>query len=115
MTISRWVTDVLTWLLPPCREVVRWTSQELDGQLRWHQRARMQVHLLICALCKRYRQQLIALRAALRSDPERLADVGDANQLTPAAKQHIKEVLQKSTTRRTASADANDNPPVPKM
>jgi len=96
MTISRWVSDVLTWLLPPCREVVRWTSQDLDGQLRWHQRARMQVHFLICALCKRYRQQLIALRTALRSDPERLADVGGAHHLSPEAKQSIKAALQKN-------------------
>ncbi len=101
MTILRWVTDVVTWLIPPCREVVRWASQDLDGQLRWHQRARIQLHLLMCRLCRRYQQQLIALRAALRSDPERLADA--AQQLSPEAKQQIKDALK------------NPTPPVAKM
>ena len=91
--MPRWLDDLLTWLIPPCREVVRWASQDLDGQLRWHQRIRMQVHFLICALCKRYQQQLLALRAALRSDPDRLAGDGDAQKLSPEAKQHIKDVL----------------------
>lgn len=94
MTMRRRLNDVRTWLLPPCQEMVRWTSQDLDGQLRWHQRARMQVHFLICALCKRYREQLIALRAALRSNPERLADSGEEQKLSPEAKQQIKDALR---------------------
>ncbi len=94
--MSRWVGDVWAWLMPPCREIVRWSSQDLDGQLRWHQRARLRVHFFICALCQRYRQQLITLRAALRSDPQRLADSGDAHQLSPQAKQQIKDALQKN-------------------
>ena len=93
--MRRWLKDLLTWLLPPCREMVRWTSQDLDGQLRWHQRVRMQIHLVICAMCKRYREQLITLRAALRSDPERLASSGEEQKLSPEAKQHIKEALRK--------------------
>lgn len=93
--MRRWLKDLLIWLLPPCREMVRWTSQDLDGQLRWHQRVRMQIHLVICAMCKRYREQLIALRAALRSDPERLASSGEEQKLSPEAKQHIKEALRK--------------------
>ena len=94
--MPRWLDKVLTWLMPPCREVVRWTSQDLDGQLRWHQHVRMQVHFLICALCQRYQQQLIMLRAALRSDPERLATEDDAQKLSPAAKQQMKDALLKN-------------------
>lgn len=75
--------------------MVRWASQDLDGQLRWHQRVRMQIHLLICAMCKRYREQLIALRAALRSDPERLAGSGEEQKLSDDAKQRIKDMLRK--------------------
>lgn len=91
----RWLDNLLIWLTPPCREVVRWVSQDLDGQLTWHQRARMHAHLLICALCKRYRQQLAALRRVLRSDPPQLTG-GKEQKLSPEAKEQIKDLLRKS-------------------
>ena len=95
MMTPRWLGSLLVWLIPPCREVVRWASQDLDGVLTWHQRVRMRIHFLICKLCKRYQQQLAALRAVLRSDPERLLGDG-AQKLSPEAKQHMKEALKKS-------------------
>ncbi|MBI3776952.1 MAG: zf-HC2 domain-containing protein [Gammaproteobacteria bacterium] len=93
MKMPRWLDDVLAWLTPPCREVVRWASQDLDGVLTWHQRVRMRMHFVICDLCKRYQQQLAVLRALLRSDPERLLG-DDAQKLSPEAKQHLKEMLR---------------------
>ena len=92
----RWLDNLLIWLTPPCREVVRWVSQDLDGQLTWHQRVRMHAHFLICALCKRYRQQLAALRTVLRSDPPQLSGGGNEQKLSPEAKEHIKDLLRKS-------------------
>lgn len=93
--MPRWLDNLLVWLAPPCREVVRWASQDLDGVLTWHQRVRMRIHFLICNLCKRYQQQLAALRAVLRSDPERLLGDDAAQKLSPEAKQHIKDALRK--------------------
>ncbi len=95
MMMPRWLDNLLVWLAPPCREVVRWASQDLDGVLTWHQRVRMRIHFVICALCKRYQQQLAALRAALRSDPERLLGDDAAHKLSPEAKRQIKEALGK--------------------
>lgn len=96
MKMPRWLDNVLVWLTPPCRQVVRWASQDLDGVLPWRQRVRMQLHFLICDLCRRYQQQLAALRAALHSHPERLADNGDEQKLSLQAKQQIKDALREN-------------------
>lgn len=49
----------------PCREVVRLSSDYVDGALRRRDRARIDRHLLSCPFCTEFIRQLRALVAAL--------------------------------------------------
>lgn len=109
MKMPRWLDNVLIWLTPPCRQVVRWASQDLDGVLTWHQRVRMRLHFLICDLCRRYQQQLVALRTALLSNSERLADSGAEQKLSLQAKQRIKDALRENHSGAVRSSSNRES------
>jgi len=47
-----------------CREVAFLASEQLDRKLPLRQRISLQMHLLMCRYCPRFRRQLLFLRAA---------------------------------------------------
>lgn len=51
---------------PTCREVHRLVSEGLDRELTLTERARMQMHLLICRACQNFSGQMDLLRRAMR-------------------------------------------------
>ncbi|MES2535320.1 MAG: zf-HC2 domain-containing protein [Pseudomonadota bacterium] len=53
-------------LKPTCREVHRLTSERLDRDLTLVERARMGVHLLVCAACRNFGGQMALIRRAMR-------------------------------------------------
>jgi len=48
-----------------CREVVHDTDRLLEGDLRWHQRLSMRMHLAMCRHCRRYVNQFKRLLRAV--------------------------------------------------
>lgn len=49
-----------------CRQVEARASAYLDGELGWWQRRRVEAHLLVCDMCRRYLAQLRLVIATLR-------------------------------------------------
>ncbi len=49
-----------------CKEVHRLTSEGLDRELSVVERARIQVHLLVCHACRNFTHQMQLLRRAMR-------------------------------------------------
>jgi predicted anti-sigma-YlaC factor YlaD len=54
-------------LKPTCKEVHRLVSEGLDRELSLVERARMQMHLLICRACQNFNNQMALLRGAMRN------------------------------------------------
>jgi predicted anti-sigma-YlaC factor YlaD len=53
-------------LKPTCKEVHRLASEQLDRDLTLIERARMQVHLMICDACRNFNDQMGLIRRAMR-------------------------------------------------
>src|SRR5688572_27257036 len=54
---------------PTCKEVHRLTSEGLDRELSVVERARKQVHLMVCGACRTFDNQMSLLRRAMRQLP----------------------------------------------
>lgn len=54
-------------LKPTCKEVHRLVSEGLDRKLSLIERARMQMHLLVCRACQNFNGQMALLRKAMRN------------------------------------------------
>jgi hypothetical protein len=57
------------WLarrLPHCRTMVGMVSESLEHDLSRRARIRVWAHLLVCMCCRRYQQQLLFIRDAIR-------------------------------------------------
>jgi len=49
-----------------CKQVSQLVSQSLDRRLTWKERMAVRMHLIICKYCKRFEQQLHAMRKAIK-------------------------------------------------
>ena len=80
----------------PCEGMSRLASESLDRDLGRLERFALRSHLLYCAACRRYRQQLELLRCAMR----RLARDAEAGEPLPgpglpeAVRERIKQALR---------------------
>lgn len=83
-------------IMPTCQEMSRLLSDAMDRPLPFHLRLRMYIHLAICTLCQRYRDQLKLLRHMLRNHGEQLdeAQHPQGPSLSPEAKQRIQRALE---------------------
>ncbi len=45
-----------------CNDVSRKVSQAMDTRLPWHQRLAVEIHIMMCRYCARFRRQLRLLR-----------------------------------------------------
>ena len=82
-------------LMFSCKEVTELVSASMDQDLPLHQRIKLKMHFLICALCARYRDQIRLLTTALRTHRERLEeqDGSSAAGLSPGARDRMKRAL----------------------
>lgn len=69
--------------MPDCREVSRLVLAGEDRRLRCSERARVRWHLLLCAGCRGFVQQVALMRQALRRWRDDAADA-DADADNPA-------------------------------
>ena len=88
----------MSWMtrsLFTCQDMSRLLSDAMDQSLPWHVRLRMRGHLRICALCRRYEQQLTLIRTVLRKNGATLTDENRPTppSLTPEAKARIQQAL----------------------
>jgi hypothetical protein len=58
-------------MIPTCKEVSALLSQGQDRALRWPERLRLRVHLLMCNGCRHFEDHLHFLRRAVRMHRDR--------------------------------------------
>jgi hypothetical protein len=81
-----------SWLfhrLPACQEVTRLVSESMDRRLTMRERIGVQLHLWVCAWCRRYDRQLQFLRRAFHVHGEQ----SEAPTLSPEAREAMKRRL----------------------
>ena len=80
---------------PSCKQASRLQSEAMDRRLSFFERLGLRIHLLLCAWCRRYGEQLKFLRsAAHQCESHEQAEA--AQKLSPEARERIKQKLQSS-------------------
>lgn len=92
--------EAIFWLarrLPVCRELTPWMSERLDKPLPLAREIKLRLHIMICDFCKRYQEQLYALREAVRTmDEPEAAAAPDQPRLSDDARERIKQAIRNS-------------------
>jgi len=74
-------------------------SDYIDSQLRWHERAKVRLHLAICDNCRRFIKQLKQVRAVIRQyDPKPADTVSDAQLQQLATQLHAAAQQKKNSS-----------------
>jgi len=76
-----------------CKKVTRLVSESLDRKLPLYQRAGIEIHLLMCKLCRRYKQQLTVLRGSIRTWLSNGEDIDFSISLPPETRKRIQRFL----------------------
>jgi hypothetical protein len=77
-----------------CKDISQKVSLSMDTPLPYHQRTSIQVHMMMCSYCARFRSQLMMLRKAscqIDSDP---SGTSITEPLSQEAKNRIKQNLR---------------------
>ena len=89
--LRRWLLRTLQ----PCRQMVPLMSESLERRLSIRARLRLHLHLLVCAWCARYVEQIRFLRWMLRGQQSRAA-----NELAPSLAHEARERIAKALQNR---------------
>lgn len=85
----------MVWIIAmPCTQATRIISDSLDAPQRLHLRIALRVHVAVCRACRRYRQQLLALRRALRELGDGAEESGDTEALPSDVRERIRRALE---------------------
>ena len=77
-----------------CSEISQKVSQSMDARLPFHHRMAIQMHLLMCRYCARFRRQLNQLRKMSRYDDSGILPPELPGQLSKDACERIKVSLR---------------------
>jgi hypothetical protein len=80
-----------------CNEVTRKVSESMDHKLPMRQRIFLEMHLMMCKYCSRFRRQLQAIREAARLDVFAFESSDSENALSMEAKLRIKQTLKRAS------------------
>ena len=74
-----------------CKKITGMISESMDRKLPLYQRMGIRFHLMMCALCRRYQQQLLFIRSVFR--PNSGTDDMDCQSLPADARERIEKKL----------------------
>lgn len=89
---------MIFWLarrLPDCRATAPYLSASLDERLPLTRQIKVKLHLLVCEMCVRYRQQLIFLRESVHRHTQMNENDNAAPRLSPEARDRIKKLMRR--------------------
>jgi hypothetical protein len=89
--LARWVGMLFIKFTPPCNDVVRIISRNMDEKPSLLTRIRLNMHYAICDWCKRYVDHLKAIRRIARQRDEA---PGPAPALDSAAREKLKMAVK---------------------
>lgn len=78
-----------------CKSASQLVSQSLDAPLSWQSRLVLRLHLAICKYCRRFSQQLVALRKAVQNMVQ-LTEEDTSIQLKPEVRQRIANLIEQN-------------------
>lgn len=79
------------WLFS-CKKVSTLISESMDRKLSVYKRMGIQFHLMMCALCRRYRRQLFVIRSIFQENEE--PDQTGCELLSDDARKRIEKKLK---------------------
>jgi hypothetical protein len=84
-----------------CKQVSQKVSESMDRVLPFHQQMMIRSHLLMCKYCARFRDQLLLIRKAIRSEE----DPGEALKLSEPSfsesRKRIKQALRNQIKKKS--------------
>jgi len=83
-------------LSPNCREASLALSEKLDHPLSPARRIGLQLHILVCKLCRRYGRQIHLIHSAASKHPDAVGGAG-AQGLSDQARERIKRRVRETT------------------
>jgi hypothetical protein len=90
------------WLIkmtPPCDQIVKLVSEEMDHPLPLGTKIKVRLHCLICKWCERYKLQLILIRSAMRQNPDKLMGQEPSAGLSAEARERLKQALRQRQSK----------------
>ncbi len=93
---------VAGWLIkmtPPCDQIVKLVSEEMDHPLPLGTKLKVRLHFLVCKWCERYKQQLVFIRSAMRQHPDKLMGQEPFAGLSPEARERLKQALRQQQNK----------------
>jgi len=90
--IERAIMRPMSKVMPPCSEISQLLSTGMDQKMSLWQRMSVRVHLVLCKMCRRYRDQLRLIHDASScyGDPEK----NDTEEgLSTEAKERLKQAI----------------------
>lgn len=94
--LNKGVMYLLSRMTPSCEIITFKISQSLDHPLPLLDRMRVNIHLLGCKLCERYRSQLLAMHEMLTSYSQEDLPTTEFISLDDEARRRMKKVLNDS-------------------
>jgi hypothetical protein len=77
-----------------CKEVSEKLSISMDESLPVHHRIMLNIHLLMCKYCNRFRKQLLVMRNALRFEKITEDEPGQPGSLSEATRERLKKAVK---------------------
>lgn len=90
--IQRAMRRLMSPLMPSCKEVTQLASAAMDCELPLQQRLSIRFHVLMCLLCRRYKEHLHLLRFAAMHYAEPDDNLLE-ERLSPAASDRLKQAM----------------------
>ena len=72
-----------------CKKISSMISESMDSDLPFYKRMGIRIHLMMCALCRRYQLQLLFIRSFLQQSDD--LEENSSQSLSPKARKRIEK------------------------
>ena len=84
-----------------CNEVSQKVSESMDRVLPFHQQIMIRFHLLMCKYCARFRDQLLLIRKAIRTEEDPDEDLRPSESSFSESWERIKQALRDQLKKKS--------------
>jgi hypothetical protein len=84
-----------------CNEVSQKVSESMDRVLPFHQQMMIRSHLLMCKYCARFRDQLLLIRKAIRSEEDPDEALKSSEPSFSESRKRIKQALRNQIKKKS--------------
>jgi hypothetical protein len=84
-----------------CNEVSQKVSESMDRVLPFHQQIMIRFHLLMCKYCARFRDQLLLIRKAIRTEEDPDEDLRPSESSFSESRERIKQALRDQLKKKS--------------